>query len=82
MGVSVGNIVTDLLFTLGPLYYLRKVKVSRYNQWALRGVFCIGLLQVNDVFSQLLLIAYKGHRLRYCKSDRVTRPAQDTRPDL
>lgn len=39
-----GNIVTDLLFTLGPLYYLRKVKVSRYNKWALRGVFCIGLL--------------------------------------
>jgi hypothetical protein len=44
----VGNILTDLLFTLGPLYYLRKVKVSRYNQWALRGVFCIGLLYVDD----------------------------------
>lgn len=40
----VGNIITDLLFSLGPLYYLSRVKVSRYNRWALRGVFLIGLL--------------------------------------
>ncbi|EHY58977.1 hypothetical protein HRR83_001759 [Exophiala dermatitidis] len=41
---TVGNIVTDLLFTLGPLFYLSKVKVSKYNKWALRSVFLIGLL--------------------------------------
>ncbi|KIX05366.1 uncharacterized protein Z518_06238 [Rhinocladiella mackenziei CBS 650.93] len=41
---TVGNIVTDLLFTLGPLFYLSRVKVSKYNKWALRGVFLIGLL--------------------------------------
>lgn len=39
----VGNIVTDLIFAFGPLVYLSKVKVSRYNKWALRGVFLIGL---------------------------------------
>ncbi|RMZ86506.1 hypothetical protein DV736_g6268, partial [Chaetothyriales sp. CBS 134916] len=41
---KMGNIVTDLLFTLGPLYYVSTVKVSMYNKWALRGVFLIGLL--------------------------------------
>jgi len=40
----VGNIVTDLFYTLSPLYYLSKVKVSVYNRWALRGVFLVGLL--------------------------------------
>jgi hypothetical protein len=39
-----GNIVTDLFYSLSPLYYLSKVKVSVYNKWALRGVFLIGLL--------------------------------------
>ncbi|OAX78858.1 hypothetical protein ACJ72_06828 [Emergomyces africanus] len=40
---TTGNIVTDLAFSIGPLVYLAKVKVSRYNKWALRGVFLIGL---------------------------------------
>ncbi|KAK9418840.1 putative Integral membrane protein [Seiridium unicorne] len=40
---TVGNIVTDLGFSLGPLFYLTKVKVSVYNKWALRGVFLLGL---------------------------------------
>jgi hypothetical protein len=40
----VGNIVTDLFYSLSPLYYLSKVKVSVYNKWALRGVFLMGLL--------------------------------------
>jgi hypothetical protein len=39
-----GNIVTDLFYSLSPLYYLSKVKVSVYNKWALRGVFLMGLL--------------------------------------
>lgn len=42
--VAVGNIVTDLFYSLSPLYYLSKVKVSVYNKWALRGVFTMGLL--------------------------------------
>lgn len=42
--VAVGNIVTDLIFAFGPLVYLAKVKVSRYNKYALRGVFLIGLV--------------------------------------
>jgi hypothetical protein len=33
-----------LFYSLSPLYYLSKVKVSVYNKWALRGVFMIGLL--------------------------------------
>ncbi|KAK9770491.1 putative Integral membrane protein [Seiridium cardinale] len=41
--IQVGNIVTDLGFSLGPLFYLTKVKVSVYNKWALRGVFLLGL---------------------------------------
>ena len=41
---AVGNIVTDLFYSLSPLYYLSKVKVSVYNKWALRGVFMVGLL--------------------------------------
>jgi hypothetical protein len=41
---AVGNIVTDLFYSLSPLYYLSNVKVSVYNKWALRGVFMIGLL--------------------------------------
>ncbi|PGH06725.1 hypothetical protein GX51_02166 [Blastomyces parvus] len=40
---TTGNIVTDLAFSIGPLVYLSKVRVSRYNKWALRGVFIIGL---------------------------------------
>jgi hypothetical protein len=40
---TIGNIFTDLFFTFGPLVYLRHVKVSRYNKWALRCVFLIGL---------------------------------------
>ena len=40
----VGNIITDLFYSLSPLYYLAKVKVSVYNKWALRGVFMMGLL--------------------------------------
>ncbi|PGH00983.1 hypothetical protein AJ79_08047 [Helicocarpus griseus UAMH5409] len=40
---TVGNIATDLAFSIGPLVYLSRVKVSRYNKWALRGVFLIGL---------------------------------------
>lgn len=36
--------LTDLFYSLSPLYYLSKVKVSVYNRWALRGVFLIGLL--------------------------------------
>ncbi|PGH33029.1 hypothetical protein GX50_04175 [[Emmonsia] crescens] len=40
---TTGNIVTDLAFSVVPLVYLAKVRVSRYNQWALRGVFLIGL---------------------------------------
>ncbi|EEQ90737.1 uncharacterized protein BDCG_05857 [Blastomyces dermatitidis ER-3] len=40
---TTGNIVTDLAFSIGPLVYLSKVRVSRYNKWALRGVFMIGL---------------------------------------
>lgn len=39
-----GSILTDLLFTLGPLIYLRQITVSRHNMWALRGVFLIGLM--------------------------------------
>lgn len=39
-----GNILTDLLFTLGPLVYLRQITVSRHNKWALRAVFLIGLM--------------------------------------
>ncbi|KAE9984861.1 hypothetical protein BLS_000944 [Venturia inaequalis] len=38
-----GNIVTDIFFSLSPLYYLRNVRVSVYNKWALRVLFCIGL---------------------------------------
>ncbi|CAI7573379.1 unnamed protein product [Penicillium glandicola] len=41
---SAGNILSDLIFTIGPLVYLSHVKVSRYHRWALRGVFCFGLL--------------------------------------
>ncbi|KAJ5970204.1 uncharacterized protein N7479_000122 [Penicillium vulpinum] len=41
---SAGNILSDLVFTIGPLVYLSKIKVSRYHRWALRGVFCLGLL--------------------------------------
>ncbi|GAB7332821.1 hypothetical protein MBLNU13_g04544t3 [Cladosporium sp. NU13] len=41
---TVGNIITDLFYSLSPLYYLSNVKVSVYNKWALRGVFMIGLL--------------------------------------
>ncbi|EEH34945.1 hypothetical protein PAAG_05992 [Paracoccidioides lutzii Pb01] len=41
---TVGNIVTDLAFSIGPLVYLSKVKVSLYNRWALRGVFLVGLI--------------------------------------
>ncbi|TID17929.1 hypothetical protein E2P81_ATG10900 [Venturia nashicola] len=40
---AAGNIVTDIFFSLSPLYYLRNVKVSVYNKWALRVLFCIGL---------------------------------------
>ncbi|KAK6063635.1 hypothetical protein SCUP515_12269 [Seiridium cupressi] len=40
---TAGNIVTDLFFTIGPLIYLSKIKVSKYNRWALRGVFLLGL---------------------------------------
>jgi hypothetical protein len=39
-----GNILTDLFYSLSPLYYLSKVKVSVYNKRALRSVFMIGLL--------------------------------------
>lgn len=39
----VGNIVTDIFFSLSPLYYLRNVKVSAYNKWALRVLFLVGL---------------------------------------
>ena len=39
-----GNILTDLFYSLGPLYYLSRVRVSVYNKWALRGVFMIGLV--------------------------------------
>lgn len=42
--LAVGNIITDLFYSLSPLYYLSNVKVSVYNKWALRGVFMIGLL--------------------------------------
>jgi hypothetical protein len=42
--ITAGNILTDLFYSLSPLYYLSKVKVSVYNRWALRGVFMIGLL--------------------------------------
>jgi hypothetical protein len=41
---AAGNILTDLFYSLSPLYYLSKVKVSVYNKWALRSVFMIGLL--------------------------------------
>lgn len=41
--LAVGNIITDLFYSLSPLYYLSNVKVSVYNKWALRGVFMIGL---------------------------------------
>lgn len=40
---TVGNIVTDLVFTFGPIVYLSKVKVTKHNKWALRCVFLIGL---------------------------------------
>lgn len=40
---TMGNILTDLIFTFGPIVYLSKVKVSKHNKWALRGVFLIGL---------------------------------------
>jgi hypothetical protein len=42
--LAAGNILTDLFYSLSPLYYLSKVKVSVYNKWALRSVFMIGLL--------------------------------------
>jgi len=41
---AVGNILTDLIFTFGPLVYLSKVKVSKHNRWALRGIFLVGLI--------------------------------------
>ncbi|EER37454.1 conserved hypothetical protein [Histoplasma capsulatum var. duboisii H88] len=34
---------TNVAFSIGPLVYLSQVRVSRYNKWALRGVFVIGL---------------------------------------
>ncbi|KAH8195335.1 hypothetical protein TruAng_010503 [Truncatella angustata] len=41
--VVASYIQTDLFFTIGPLIYLSKIKVSVYNKWALRGVFVLGL---------------------------------------
>ncbi|OJJ42446.1 hypothetical protein ASPZODRAFT_137257 [Penicilliopsis zonata CBS 506.65] len=41
---SAGNILSDLIFTVGPLVYISHVRVSKYNRWALRAVFCFGLL--------------------------------------
>ncbi|QDS77605.1 hypothetical protein FKW77_002002 [Venturia effusa] len=38
-----GNIVTDLFYSLSPLYYLRNVQVSRHNRYALRILFLVGL---------------------------------------
>lgn len=42
--ITIGNIITDLMFTFGPLVHLRNVKVSRYNKWALRAVFLVDLI--------------------------------------
>lgn len=41
---AVGNIITNLFYSFGPLYYLSRVQLPNHDKWALRGVFMIGLL--------------------------------------
>lgn len=38
------NVLTDILYAAAPIIYLRKVKLSRYTQWGVRGVFLMALV--------------------------------------